>query len=298
MSMIHTVKCISLLAILTMIILHMDSQNAYCQEKIQINESITPTETIELFNRKDLTGFYTWLVDFQFEDPTNVFSVVDQIDGAPAIRISGEHFGGLITEKSYTNYHLIVEFRWGAVTYEPRMNRSMDSGILLHAQGPEGNSRVDFNGPWMRSIEYQIIEGGTGDFILIGGYEDNNQNTFINSELTSLVRQNYNHQYVWDPRGDEKKFEGTIDDNGRIFWFGRDPEWSGELGFRGLQDIENPLGKWNRIEAICEGNTFIFLLNGVIVNKGFNSNLTEGQLLFQSEGAEIYFRRIELRPLE
>lgn len=297
MSQIQRIKYNSLLTIILFLIVSINTQIAYCQEKFERSETIIPKETIELFNGKDLTGFYTWLVDYNFEDPSNVFSIVDQIDGAPAIRISGEHFGGLITEKSYANYHLVVEFRWGSVTYEPRKNQSMDSGILLHAQAPEGNSRANFNGPWMRSIEYQIIEGGTGDFILIGGYKDNNKNSFENSELTSRVSQNYNNQYVWDPNGEDKKFKGTIADNGRIFWYGRDPEWNGELGFRGLQDIEKTLGGWNRIEAICNGDSFIFLLNGIIVNKGFNSNLTEGQLLFQSEGAEIYFRRIELRPL-
>jgi hypothetical protein len=33
------------------------------------------------------------------------------------------------------------------------------------------------------------------------------------------------------------------------------------------------------------------------VNGGTGSSLREGKLLFQSEGAEIFFRRIELHPL-
>ncbi|MEK7862502.1 MAG: hypothetical protein AAB295_04475, partial [Chloroflexota bacterium] len=41
------------------------------------------------FNGKDLTNFYTWLVDHKHQDPDRVFTVVDQIDGAPAIRSSG-----------------------------------------------------------------------------------------------------------------------------------------------------------------------------------------------------------------
>ncbi len=51
---------------------------------------ITPDQTIKLFNGKDLTNFYTWLVDKHFDDPERVFSVVDNVDGAPAIRVSGE----------------------------------------------------------------------------------------------------------------------------------------------------------------------------------------------------------------
>ena len=252
--------------------------------------TIIPTEIIRLFNGEDLSGFYTWLVDHNYEDPDKVFTVVDQIDGAPAIRISGQHWGGLITENSYANYHLIVEFRWGLVTWGSRKNASMDSGILLHAQGPDGNSRADFTGPWMKSIEYQIIEGGTADFILVRGFNEEGER--LAPKLTTTVSQDYNGQYVWNPEGEIRTFEG-----GRINWFGRDPEWDNSLGYRGVQDVEKPVGEWNRIEVICDGDTFTYLLNGKIVNKGYDSSLTEGQLLFQSEGAEIFFRRIELRPL-
>ena len=58
---------------------------------------IQPEETITLFNGKDLSGFSTWLMDDHQEDPSRVFTVVDQIDGQPAIRVSGEGFGGFVT---------------------------------------------------------------------------------------------------------------------------------------------------------------------------------------------------------
>jgi len=257
----------------------------------QSNDVIVPTETIELFNGEDLSNFYTWLDDgLGFEDPNKVFSVVDRIDGVTAIRASGENWGGIITEEEYANYHLIVEFRWGDVTYGTRKDRTLDSGILLHAQDPEGSSREDFTGPWMRSVEYQIIEGGTGDFILVDGYTEDGER--LSPKMKATVSQDYNGQYVWDSDGEVREFEG-----GRINWYGRDPEWRDEIGFRGMQDVEKPVGEWNRAEAIVDGDTFVFLLNGKIVNKGFDSELTEGKLLFQSEGAEVFFRRIELRPL-
>lgn len=249
-------------------------------------EVITPSEPIQLFNGKDLSNFYTWLVDYKYEDPDKVFTVVEQIDGAPALRVSGQHWGGFVTEKRYRDYHLVVEFRWGPVTWEPRMNRTKDSGILLHCQGPDGNSRADFNGPWMRSVEFQIIEGGTGDIILVGGFNENGER--LVPRLTATVGEGRK----WDPNGTPREFEG-----GRIDWFGRDPEWKDVLGFRGRQDVEYPDGQWNRLDAFCEGDSFVYLVNGVVVNKGTNSNLTEGRILFQSEGAEVYFRRIELHPL-
>ena len=76
------------------------------------SQAITPDRTIPLFNGTNLDHFYTWLVDTAREDPHRVFSVVDQVDGAPAIRISGQHWGGLITKRAYRDYHLVLEFRF------------------------------------------------------------------------------------------------------------------------------------------------------------------------------------------
>jgi hypothetical protein len=84
----------------------------------------------------------------------------------------------------------------------------------------------------------------------------------------------------------------------RIDWQYRDPEWKDALGFRGRLDVEKPVGEWNRYEIICAGGDVIYFLNGVKVNEGRDGSLREGRIFFQSEGAEIYFRRIELDPLK
>ena len=110
-------------------------------------------------------------MDSHREDPLRVFSVVDQVDGAPAIRISGERWGGLVTREAYRDYRLVVEFRWGLATWGERRSAARDSGVLVHAQGPDGNTGADVNGPWMRSIEAQVIEGGVGDIILVAGFD-------------------------------------------------------------------------------------------------------------------------------
>src|SRR5207244_7804806 len=81
------------------------------------------------------------------------------------IRVSGTIFGGFITEKEYENYHLITEFKWGEKTGPARAKAARDSGILLHCVGEDGAA----GGVWMESIECQMIEGGTGDFILVKG---------------------------------------------------------------------------------------------------------------------------------
>jgi len=246
--------------------------------------------SVDLFNGKDLTNFYTWLVDSKYEDPDKVFSVVDQIDGAPAIRVSGQHFGAFITKEEYWDYRLVAEFRWGLLTWGERKNKTMDSGILLHCQGPDGNTAPDFNGPWMRSIEFQIIQGGVGDLILVGGHDPLGRN--VVPKLTVTAGKDRDGEDVYDPKAPEREFQG-----GRINWFGRDPDWADALGYRGRQDVEKPCGQWNRLEAICDGDKITNIVNGVVVNVGTKSSLSRGKIIFQSEGAEIYFRKIRLTHL-
>ena len=145
--------------------------------------SAQAADVVHLFNGKDLSSFYTWLVNDHRADPDKVFSVVDNVDGAPAIRISGQKFGGITTHEEYETYRLVVEFRWGTVTWNPRTSRARDSGVLIHCQGADGNTGKTFNGPWMRSIEAQIIEGGVGDFLMVQGYEPDG--TRLSPEMTA-----------------------------------------------------------------------------------------------------------------
>src|SRR5512132_4248325 len=147
---------------------------------------ITPASVIKLFDGQSLANFETWLVDHHESDPERVFTVVDAIDGAPAIRVSGQVWGGLLTRQAYRNYRLVVEFRWGNLTWGDRKGRARDSGVLLHAQGRMGNTAATSNGPWLRSIEFQIIEGGVGDILPVAGYENGQQ---IRPSVTSRTRR-------------------------------------------------------------------------------------------------------------
>lgn len=262
-------------------------------------QPVVPIQTISLFNGKDLSHFYTWLRNLKYNDPDKVFTVVDNIDGAPAIRASGQHYGGIITKERYADYRLGLEFRWGSVTWEPRKDKARDAGILLHCQGPDGCAGADFNSPWMRSVEFQIIEGGTGDMLLVGGH-DRPGGERILTRMTAPVREvpvpggkpgrviNF-----WDPQGKLKTVAGD-----RVNWYGRDPKWTGALGYRGPRDVEKPVGEWNRLEAICDGDGVEYFVNGVKVNSGTKGSLHEGRILFQSEGAEIFYRNIQLHPLQ
>ena len=241
-------------------------------------DETSETEVVHLFNGTTLDGFYTYLKDRGRDaDPLGVFKVKEG-----AIRISGEEWGALITENEYQDYRLVVEFKWGDETHTPRKDRARDSGILLHSVGQDGAR----GGLWMYSVECQIIEGGTGDFIVVGDGSDQ----FAISCPVAPGLSNGSHVYL--PDGEY----ATIH-IGRVNWFGRDPGWEDVKDFRGMKDVEKPVGQCNRIECIAYGGTITNILNGTTVNFARGVTPTKGKIQIQSEGAEIFFRRIDLVPL-
>jgi hypothetical protein len=252
--------------------------------------AVRPTQTIHLFDGKTLDAFDTWLVDEHHKDPNRVFTVVDYLDGAPAIRVSGQGYGGLITKQRFRDYKMIVEYRWGLLTWGNRKDRTRDSGILIHCQGKPGNSKADFNGPWMHSIEYQIIEGGVGDVLFVGGVDDRGE--MRKPSMKMKTRKDRDGETVFDPKGEE-----SVQSSRRVNWWGRSEDWADKIGFRGPVDVDSPLDQWTRLEAIVEGGNLTYYVNGKLVNQGREASLTEGKLLFQTEGAELYFRKIDLEPL-
>lgn len=237
-----------------------------------------PPAVIHLFNGRDLTGFYTFLKDRgRGQDPKGVFTVQDG-----QLRISGEEFGCVTTEQEFDNYRLVVEFRWGDKTWAPRENSARDSGVLLHSVGEDGA----YGGIWMHSIECQLIEGGTGDFIVVG----DDSGAFA---ITCPVADEESAGCpIYAPEGKPKRVT-----KGRVNWFGRDPGWKDTKGFRGAKDVEKPAGGWNVFELISDAGRIKVMLNGVLVNECSAAQPSKGRIQIQSEAAEIFFRRVDLYPL-
>jgi hypothetical protein len=98
----------------------------------------------QLFNGKDLTGWDTYIgpdLDDKGKpitgvpiglntDPRQVFTIVKQ-DGDKVIRISGQNWGAISTKKEYANYHLQLQFKWGALTWGQKKGQKMDSGVCI-----------------------------------------------------------------------------------------------------------------------------------------------------------------------
>jgi hypothetical protein len=62
--------------------------------------------------------------------------------------------------------------------------------------------------------------------------------------------------------------------------------------------VTHPVGEWNTTEIFCKDDgSIIAKINGTEVSSG-KGELTEGQIGFQSEGAEIHFRNIKIKELK
>ncbi|MBM3288954.1 MAG: DUF1080 domain-containing protein, partial [Candidatus Hydrogenedentes bacterium] len=235
-------------------------------------------DTVQLFNGKDLSNFYTFIKDRGKNiDPKQVFTVKDGV-----IRISGEEWGCITSNDEFGDYELTVEFKWGEKTWGDREKAARDSGVLVHSMGEDGG----YSGIWMHGIEIQMIEGGTGDLLVVGDESKAFELTCPTAEVTEGT------PHVYRQGGKPH----TIN-KGRIDWWGRDPGWTDTINFRGKQDVEKPHGEWNTIHVVARGSTLRVELNGVLVNEALDVKPAKGRLQVQSEGAEVFVRKIELTPI-
>jgi hypothetical protein len=60
-------------------------------------------------------------------------------------------------------------------------------------------------------------------------------------------------------------------------------------------DVEKPAGEWNQYEITCDGGKIKLVVNGVFQNEGAHAEVMRGNIILQSEGAEIYFRDIKMK---
>lgn len=249
-----------------------------------------------LFNGRDLDGWDTFLgtphastdvpglarhADGTYaevigvnRDPRGVFTVVHE-DGAPAIRISGETYGALVTRAAYGDYHLRLQFKWGARRWPPRPELPRDTGCCYHSVGPHGASY----GFWMRSCEFQIQEGDVGDFYSLAG---------VIADVHAHVVDGANPKSDLRYAADAPLIVGT---RRRVVK---------------AANVERPHGAWNTLDLYCVGDTSMHVVNGRVqvvlsglrqVVDGAAVPLVRGQVQLQSEAAEVFFRDLAIRAI-
>jgi hypothetical protein len=262
----------------------------------------TQVRWTSLWNGKDLDGWTTWMrqpeptsevpglkkdTDGKYmepigsgRDPLKVFTVAPDVDGQAAIRISGEVFGELRTKRSFKDYHLKLQFKWGEKKWAPRdrPETPRDSGLLYHVHAePGAEGRV-----WARSVELQIQEHDVGDLYAVGS------TVAVRSKVRPKTQPAL---YDYDPTGEWMFFTQSHGSPGRVV---KQP------------DNEKPTGEWNTVELVCFRDDYIHIVNGKVVMRLHGAMridtprlapVASGPIILQSEGAEIFYRSINFRSI-
>jgi len=112
---------------------------------------------IALFNQKDLKGWYAFGEEAgKHNNAADLFSAENNM-----IRMYGPKAGYLMSEQSFRNFELTVEYRWNTDANFVKKNNSKNSGVmyLVPAETPDVL--------WPKGIQFQIKEGATGDFVFL-----------------------------------------------------------------------------------------------------------------------------------
>lgn len=258
---------------------------------------------VNLFNGRNLAGWDAWI---GFADPLSTygnpqgepigtgfdpaanFSVVIA-DGTPALYARGELFGSLATSRAYGNYHLRLEYRWGARRWLPIPR---NNGILYHSHGRPGA----FFDTWMTAVEFEIVPHSVGMILGVGDSRG------THSFLTVDWRVSANVEVGQDQ---------TIPYPGRRFMPGgrKVPITFPAFNVEAAIDAENPIGEWNTLDLYVYGDGSVHVVNGVPVmvasglattdeETGERVPLVAGKIQLQSEGAETFFRNITIEPID
>jgi len=237
---------------------------------------------VSLLNGHDLSGWYTMLqkagrgvaekcgMVAMEEGMLHIMGNAE--DGEPA------EPGYLATNQEFENVHIRVEYKWGMKRFAPRSYAKRDNGLLYGLVGPD---KV-----WPTCVECQIEEGDVGDYFFVGtrGIQDNHANGFFGETLG---------QNGW-PGPPKAPAAGQTD----------------LYSFRKIKDGNfEVLDGWNTVEVIWQGDRSAHIVNGRAVNAASKMEqpdpqnagqfipLTRGKIAIELEFAEIWFRRIEVKPL-
>ena len=252
-------------------------------EPLSSAEAEKVTERIELLTDGNITKhWYTWLKGEGRDSDTNkVFTA----EGS-TLKVSGKVMGCVTTRKAYRDYRLSLEYRF--VDNDVQLNKkdARDGGILFHSTGKDGV----FWEVWMNSFECNIIQGATGDLIVVGDEKRKPGVYRCKGRVDPATRGK--ESQLWSPDGDVVEIVNT----GRIRRPDVNPEWKNLIS-EPLSPNEKPIGEWNKVEVVCNGDKAEFFFNGMKTGEYWDLSPSYGRIQLQSEGFGIEYRNIVLSPL-
>jgi hypothetical protein len=217
-------------------------------------------------------------------DPLHVFTI-ETVDGGPAIHVSGAGFGVMTTNETFANFCLRMQVKWGEKKwgYKRTTHAALDAGLLYYARGPAGIDHLT----WPRCLEFQIQEKDFGDLFALGMTEATGKAHIVPDTINGHPTKSY----FYDPNGAPTVFVARAPIGNRL---------------RRIEDMEQPHGEWNTLDLVCLGDSSIHIVNGKVVNRLYHARIPDGssmatldsgQICLQTEGGEVYYRDIEVRPI-
>jgi putative membrane-bound dehydrogenase-like protein len=234
-------------------------------------------EWTPLFNGKNLTGWYTVLSGRQRDsDPDHLVQVHDGMIHTykDAPDKTPQSFGYIATQNVFSNYRLRIQYKWGKKQFAPRAQGLRDAGLLYHVFGNDSD-----HGVWPLCLECQIQEGNTGDLISVG--------TKCSATVDPATQSDKypKHQNL-------KKGGVPHDSEGYIY----------------ADQVCDHLDDWNTVEIVVKGSQeSVHIVNDQVNQTATNLQrrdgdkwvpLKKGHVALQLEGAEIFYRKIEIQSLE
>jgi len=210
------------------------------------NESATEMRSTRLFDGKTLEGWHEDVPDMDSDSTLRTpFIIRDSL-----LVSLGTPGGHLITDSSYHNYILDVEYRFAGTPG--------NCGVLVHASAPRALYAM-----FPKSIEVQMMHENAGDFWCI-----------VEDIVVPDMEKRRGPRENWGiTEGKERRVQNLTDGS------------------------EKPLGEWNAMRITCLGDSIQVIVNGDLVNFGYDCTAKHGQIALQAEGSEVEFRKVLLTPI-
>ncbi|MBC7567308.1 MAG: DUF1080 domain-containing protein [Pedobacter sp.] len=168
---------------------------------------------------------------------------------------------GLLVSLGTPGGHLITDSVFSNYIIEVQYrfaSKPGNCGLLVHASSPRA-----LYGMFPKSIEVQIEHTNAGDFWCI-------EEDITVPEMESRRGE----KSRWGINGDKlRKIERLV------------------------QNVEKPVGDWNKMVVECKNDEVIVWVNNILVNHGYKCTATSGQIALQAEGSEVEFRKVSLTKL-
>jgi hypothetical protein len=198
---------------------------------------------------------------FNGKDFSGWYADVPKMDADPSVKSPFIVRDGMLVSLADPRGHIITEKAYENYRLQVEyryVSTPGNCGVLVHISKLRA-----FNKMFPQSIEVQLMHKQAGDFYCI--YEDL---TVPDMEL----------------RRGPKESWGISEGKSRRL--------------QRLKDTESAPGEWNLMVIECLGNEIKVWLNGELVNYGYDCTASKGQIALQAEGAEVEFRKVQLKQIK